>query len=409
VRLQQLRANDIQLGMTLTFNVYDKNHMLLLSRNQLVANAELLRRNLERGMYAETTELEAARNARTSELRTNLLKSSVQARSPSAVELLRGVCSDLGSLLWQYEDVDEFGEGVRSNLETLLLSPIERGLFAGAVTAIATELQVVCSNDADDVIASILLDHAARYPIRHCVNTAILTELILSHIEPSADIRRSAVCAALTMNIAMLRLQETLYRQQAPMTAKQRAAVHLHATAGAAQLRDRGVIDENWLRAVAEHHEQIDGKGYARGLSGKQIMREAQIISIAERYCAMVSERAYRKPLLPNSVLKKLYLQGEVLNPSLVELLVKEIGIYPPGSYVKLASGEIALVVKRGAKAHQPRVRCIADSNSKKLYARPLRDTSERSTHVIGAIEGWTLDIEQDAAALCRSDAEAHA
>src|SRR4051812_22047875 len=125
--------------MTLPFNVYDKNHTLLLSRNHVVSNAELLRRNLERGMYADLVEWAAARNPTDSQLKRRGPPSEFQPRAASALDLMRGVCSDLGALLYE-ESSQNPAPTMRSDLETLLLSPKETPAFQHAVMNIASDI-----------------------------------------------------------------------------------------------------------------------------------------------------------------------------------------------------------------------------------------------------------------------------
>jgi len=56
---------------------------------------------------------------------------------------------------------------------------------------------------------------------------------------------------------------------------------------------------------------------------------------------------------------------------------LRMLGLYPPGSYVRLASQEVAVVIRRGAKAHTPIVACVRRADAT-MCARPLvRDTSD--------------------------------
>jgi hypothetical protein len=66
--------------------------------------------------------------------------------------------------------------------------------------------------------------------------------------------------------------------------------------------------------------------------------------------------------------------------------LVKEFGIYPPGCHVQLASGEVGIVVQRGASITTPVVACLTDANGRTL-ARPVRrDTADRRHAVAGIV-----------------------
>jgi HD-GYP domain-containing protein (c-di-GMP phosphodiesterase class II) len=198
--------------------------------------------------------------------------------------------------------------------------------------------------------------------------------------------RRVVMCAALTMNIAMLDLQDVLYSQASAPTPEQNAQVHQHPAKGVDRLRALGVTDETWLTVLAQHHETIDGKGYPGGLSGAQITRDAQLLSLADRYGAMATGRGYRAAALPNVVLKQIFMDKDKgVDAQLAGLLVKTVGIYPPGSLVALANGDIAVVVKRTQSASQPVVRCVK-TYRKEILAQPRKRLTSEPAYAIARL-----------------------
>ena len=70
------------------------------------------------------------------------------------------------------------------------------------------------------------------------------------------------------------------------------------------------------------HHERYDGKGYPDGLAGEQIPISAQVVSLADVYDALVSERVYKKAYSHDTALQMI-LNGEcgTFNPILLECL----------------------------------------------------------------------------------------
>ncbi|MDP3611705.1 MAG: hypothetical protein Q8R98_07630, partial [Rubrivivax sp.] len=63
-----------------------------------------------------------------------------------------------------------------------------------------------------------------------------------------------------------------------------------------------------------------------------------------------------------------------------------EFGIYPPGCHVRLASGELAVVVARGAAITAPVVACLSNARGAPLSAPVRRDTSDRKYAVAGVV-----------------------
>lgn len=89
--------------------------------------------------------------------------------------------------------------------------------------------------------------------------------------------------------------------------------------------------------------------------SGSQYPVEAQLIALADHYCARMSPRAYRQPLLHKGILRDILLDdGQSVLPDIATFFIKELGFYPPGLLVQLISGEIGVVTKCGDKADTP-------------------------------------------------------
>jgi hypothetical protein len=77
-------------------------------------------------------------------------------------------------------------------------------------------------------------------------------------------------------------------------------------------------------------------------------------------------------------------------------LLIKQLGIYPPGTLVKLANGEIAIVVRRGQTAKTPQTRGLQDRRGVKYSEPTHRDTSDEQFAIVDAVaeEGLVFNID---------------
>ena len=92
-------------------------------------------------------------------------------------------------------------------------------------------------------------------------------------------------------------------------------------------LKSLGVYQNEELVKVAYqicrwHHERYDGKGYPDGLKGEEIPIAAQVVSVADVYDALTSERVYKKAV-PHEKVLEMILHGECgqFNPILIECL----------------------------------------------------------------------------------------
>jgi len=190
--------------------------------------------------------------------------------------------------------------------------------------------------------------------------------------------RRSLVAAALTMNVGMLRFQDHLQGKVEPLSEAERADVRGHTEESARLLAAAGIDDPLWLACVQMHHDDPDGSGYPLGARVTDIPEAARILAMADRYCAAVSLRAYRKTLLPGPALRDVLMRGgKTSEPVLAAHLIKELGTSPPGTLVRLADGEIGVVTRRASSTSAPVVHAFIGPRGSPLSFPIKRDTGK--------------------------------
>jgi HD-GYP domain-containing protein (c-di-GMP phosphodiesterase class II) len=272
------------------------------------------------------------------------------------------------------------------------LARIARGAgdAPGALAALrdaGEALQRLCALDPDALAALPLRLDGGHYGTRHAMAAAVVLEFMLARRGAPAAERRTAVLAALTMNVGMHGLQETLWSHSGPLSPLQREGVLGHPRLGVALLRAAGVDDPLWLVIVAQHHEHLDGTGYPARLAGDAIVPEAQALMVAERWCAMVAPRAYRSGAPPDRALEVLLGRlGAEADPALGALLADTVGPTPPGTPVRLANGELGLVFRRTADPNAPLVRVFRSPIGAVLPEGVGRTTSEPRQRITGTV-----------------------
>ncbi|MBC7715921.1 MAG: hypothetical protein H7143_03220, partial [Pseudorhodobacter sp.] len=153
----------------------------------------------------------------------------------------------------------------------------------------------------------------------------------------------------------------------------QRSAIQDHPEASVGLLEAAGITDSDWLSAVAQHHETADGKGYPKGVSWPTEL--ASLLRRADVYTSKLSARVGGETMAADQAGRAMFMQEPGHPMSMA--LTKEFGVYPPGCFVKLKSGEFAVVVKRGASVTAP---CVAGLTS--ANGVPLRDPVPLDTSI---------------------------
>ncbi len=218
----------------------------------------------------------------------------------------------------------------------------------------------------DAALAAVLRVDASHYASAHSLHVAILAAMLSGTYGWQPRKRQAVVRAALAMNLAMVELQMILQDQHEPLSETQRRELQTHPQRGYQLLFSLGVADQDWLEAVRLHHEILPLAPDAVRLPDGRTL--AQMLRLLDVFCAKISGRSYRRAMLPAQAARELMAQEARRCGPLVEALVATVGLYLPGSWVRLANGEVAMVKARGADLRTPLVAVPPDL--------PERDTA---------------------------------
>ncbi len=125
--------------------------------------------------------------------------------------------------------------------------------------------------------------------------------------------------AGVLHDIGKIGIDLAIIQKRGRLTAEEFTVIKNHPLIGERIIRPIGFLADA-LPAIAQHHEQYDGRGYPRGLTGEQIAPEARILAVADAYDAMITERPYRKPLPKCEAIAELErCSGSQFDPLVVE------------------------------------------------------------------------------------------
>lgn len=258
-------------------------------------------------------------------------------------------------------------------------TPPPAGLVQKRIYDIIVTLQGLRDYDADALLGAVHLSDQFPYPIHHPMQIAVLAELILERLQVPQETRLAVMAACLTCNVAMNSYQQRLHQQKAPLNEQQRQVINRHPEQGVQKLQQAGVQDGLWLEIVAQHHEKLDGSGYPRALKGDQIRREARVVALADVYSAMITPRPYRTPIKHKDSLREIFIRrGSQFDEKLTLLFLNELGVYPPGVYVRLNNGELAVVIGRTSDPKAPLVASVRKADGDLFLSPRRRNTALR-------------------------------
>ena len=236
------------------------------------------------------------------------------------------------------------------------------------------------------------ITHFNGYSVLHSLLCATVVHLLADIFKLTDDERRSLVCAALTMNVAMTRLQDSLTLQKNTVNPHQRQEIDAHANQGRKILVDAGVTDAGWLDIVALHHSPLVGP---EALSDwPPVQRMTKILQTVDRYTAAMSPRKSRSGRTArDSVVSVVVQAGTAKHDEVGTALVRILGVSPPGTFVKLINGETAVVLRRGIKPGEPYVASVLNRNDEPIAEPRLRDTSRENLSIQSTLTATTVRV----------------
>jgi len=255
------------------------------------------------------------------------------------------------------------------------------------VVAIAKGIIEATEADADATLASLLLDNTVNYGACQAFNTAIVCAALAPKQDCTADEVEAIVCAALTMNLSIITLLDIMGNGNANITPLQKMSFESHNKLSHKMLSERKIKNREWLNAVMQHHERTDGTGLLR-MRGDTITKLAQLLGLADRYCTIIATRASRYPDAAKA-LAKYTVRSEQDEQDATAQIEAIIGPYLPGSFVKLATGEIAVATHRTESLAHPKVAVLGVQGALSIDGAEERETSDEKNSI-----AETLDIK---------------
>jgi HD-GYP domain-containing protein (c-di-GMP phosphodiesterase class II) len=240
---------------------------------------------------------------------------------------------------------------------------------------------------------------------QHSLNVSILSIVLGRHINLSAeDLNKVGLCGMMH-DVGKLLIPPEILHKTTPLDEEEVRTMKTHTRLGYNLLKSSDNMSSSAAIVALTHHEQLDGKGYPRRMNETGISHFTKIVSIANAYDAMTSDRGYQKGkthLEATHILTNL--AGTHFDSALVVKFIESIGVYPPGSLVELTNGSIALVIEVHDNSKlRPKVILILDEDKNPIpekvidlatMAKDSRGNIYTIKNIIKA-KDWDLDVSK--------------
>ncbi len=189
-----------------------------------------------------------------------------------------------------------------------------------------------------------------EYTYIHSLNVAALSLFIGDAINLSRDRLYDLWLTGILHDVGKMFVSKKILNKCSGLTKDEFDIMRKHPVLGYDYLRITCNLSDNIYNGILEHHEKFDGKGYPQNKSSNDINLYGRIICIADVYDALISDRPYRKKLLPSEAIEYIMgSSGSQFDPRLVQTFIKKIAPYPIGTCVILSDESIGIIIKNNS------------------------------------------------------------
>lgn len=144
----------------------------------------------------------------------------------------------------------------------------------------------------------------------HCIDVALISNILAKWLHFSEEDQAMATSCGLFHDVGKFVLPSGILRKPGKLTPNEFEIIKTHTIEGFHLLNKFSNIPQPVKNAALMHHEKCDGSGYPYGISGPEIDKFAKIVTIADIFDAMTSDRVYRKAMCPFDVIKSFEDEG---------------------------------------------------------------------------------------------------
>jgi HD-GYP domain-containing protein (c-di-GMP phosphodiesterase class II) len=312
--------------------------------------------------------------------------------------------------LGKFEKEISRAEKVYGNAERVVsdfMSIVENGGGIDSVLAKNAVAECVESvlHSPDAMLWLSQLRNKDAYTAQHSLNVSILSIVLGRHINLSVeDLNRVGLCGMMH-DVGKLLIPPEILHKSSPLDEEENRTMKTHTRLGYNLLKSSDNMSASAAIVALTHHEQLDGRGYPRRMQESGISHFTKIVSIANAYDSMTSEKTYKKGkthLEATHILTNL--AGTNFDPTLVVKFIESIGVYPPGCLVEMTNGSVAMVVEVHDKAKlRPKIIIILDEEKNPVSERII-DLSNLTKDKRGNVytikniikaKDWNVDVSK--------------
>ncbi|CAN5355203.1 HD-GYP domain-containing protein [soil metagenome] len=351
--IQYISVDELRVGMYVYIDLpwmehnFARNSFMIKSADQI---AEIRKLSFERiridPTLSEPQSLPSAKLAQDDATQAASSKPKISAETAAEIEKAnaeRARAERRGAAMAQCKKQFTKAAGTLKTISQNIFSrPKQAGEDAGNLVS---DLMTSLLSDKNVALHVISTHPMAEEIYQHSLNVAVLAMLLAKELNWTPEDIKLLGIGCLFHDIGKVEVADWLVKKSGPLTRSEQKTLQLHCEHGEALARKIGLAPKA-IDLVVQHHECFDGSGYPMHLDGKRISQFARIAAVVNAYDNHCNRLNPGDSLSPYEALSTMFVrEGHLFDPAVLGVFIRCMGVYPPGTIVRLSDERIGIVI----------------------------------------------------------------
>jgi putative nucleotidyltransferase with HDIG domain len=217
---------------------------------------------------------------------------------------------------------------------------------------VAADMAKAFQKDSNVLINLVNLADQRFTMYNHTLNVTVLSLYLGSSLGLDQEQLRKLGLGSVMHDIGKSAVPAKVLMKREALNPSELKLLQSHTLLGSRMVQQIDTLPPEALAIIEQHHEFLDGSGYPRGLTAADISQMARIVGIANLYDNLCNPPDAKDAMTPKNAMALLFQKyKDRLDAQIVQRFIQTMGVYPPGTIVKLSDGSIGLVVAVDPKA----------------------------------------------------------
>jgi len=251
---------------------------------------------------------------------------------------------------------------------------------------IVNKISLLVGKYKNEIISQMALSNKDYdYNTTHSINTTIISIIGGKEYGLADNEIELLGISALLHDIGMIKVPSDILNKTNKLSDEEYKIIKAHPVTAFKNMNKTNIFNSAVLDAILQHHEQFNGNGYPRKLTGEKINLYARFLAVSDAFEAQISYRSYRKSKTGYLAMKSVLAEASnKFDPKVLRAFLNAFSIYPPGTIVQLNDNSIGTVISINQDAPlRPKIKILIDKFGDRIFENIIKDLKEDEENFI--------------------------